>query len=280
MYTLQTTQAKNIRDHQHAGGLTARDPNRNGESTAQGAARTPKRAHSEASSPTVAANGAPSPARETATSESALPPKKRRINVEEKGDISTSQQQIYSRYSRHADVCYGCDLDVKTPGNTTRKGYRVIDDQRRTLCHFCFGNIYKFVGGYSKANYLTDAPALCLGMDRSRLVAIMSNAKAVKQKRKAPRDFTECVQTAKAKKTETIYGYDVSNPVFSNNLKAAFESCVVQHGEPGTSNWKHWKHVGFDALKATYVDFDKCWKTCTSLGNRTKELLAKLGMLG
>jgi len=267
MYSLQTMQAKNNRDRQHAGGLTARDPDRIGESSAQGAARMAKRAHSEAF---------------TATSQSTLPPKKRRI-------LSYDTNVVKQRRPKHgfSDVCYACDLDVKTGGNTTRKGHRKIEGELRTVCHFCFGNIHKVLGMSKKTNYLADAPDLLLdSMDRSELIDKMNNARINRQlmtKRKPAEDLSESVERVKRAKTEvcSLFGYNhpLSNPAFVTNLTAAFHSHVQKHGKPDT-RWKHWKGIGLVALRETYEDFDKCPKECTSLGNRVKTMLVKLGLLG
>ena len=185
-------------------------------------------------------------------------------------------------------VCYGCDLGL-TYGNTKRKGFRIIDGERRTMCHFCFGNIFQLVGGYAHTNYesAAEAPELSLRMCRSEMVAIMSTARTareLKKKRKPARDFTECVQEAKQSKMtklNKLYGHNISAPAFERNLIDAFNSCVRKHGLPGTSNaWKYWKQIGLVALKLTFADFDKDPKKCTALGNVVKTKLATLGVLG
>ena len=267
MYSLQTMQAKNNRDHQHAGGSTARDPDRIGESSAQGAARMAKRAHSEAFK---------------ATSQSTLPPKKRRI-------LSYDTNVVKQRRPKHSDVCYACDLDVKTVGNTTRKGYRKIEGELRTVCHFCFGNIHKVLGMSNKTNYLVDhadSPELLLdSMDRSELIDKMNNERINRElmtKRKPAEDLSESVERIKRAKTEvcSLFGYNhpLSNPAFVTNLTAAFHSHVQKHGKPDT-RWKHWKGIGLVALRETYKDFYKCPKKCTGLGNRVKIMLVNLGLL-
>lgn len=301
----------------HSNTLTVHDPDRFGESASQGAAR--KRVHSEASSPAVAANGALNPA--------ALPPKKRRLeapnaNLEEivtepailakdapasfaeAGEApeeapepvsTTLEPELISaleivweemEYMTPASLCYGCDLGV-TYGTVTRKGFRIINGERRTMCHFCFGNIFKLVGGYAHTNYesAAKAPELILGMDRSEIVPIMSNARKareLKMKRKPARNLTECVREAKQAKTGSmLFGYDISDPAFERNLKDVFNSYVQKHGDPGTKkSWKYWKEIGLVALKRTFTNFDKDPRKCTSLGNSVKTKLATLGVLG
>lgn len=100
---------------------------------------------------------------------------------------------------------------------------------------------------------------------------------------KPAEDLSESVERVKRAKTEvcSLFGYNhpLSNPAFVTNLTAAFHSHVQKHGKPDT-RWKHWKGIGLVALRETYEDFDKCPKECTSLGNRVKTMLVKLGLLG